>query len=302
MAAILSKRYDRGTGNLRGHVVSPLTLHAWPAVGGVRDDGPMCGRYASFRDAQDLADDLAVADIADDARLLPPSWNVAPTDPVRIVVERPRRIDGKNTGEITRSLRVARWGLVPSWAKDPGVGARMINARSESLLEKSAFAKPLGVRRCLLPADGYFEWRKLELPPGAPAKAKVPKQPYWIHPDDGDVAALAGLYEFWRDRSKADDDPDRWLVSATVITTAASDDLERIHDRMPVVLPRAAWDAWLDPAVGADEAMAVVTGPQVGMATVPVGDAVGSVQNNRPSLIEPDPDPRDPDVVATGGA
>ncbi|MCA5892337.1 SOS response-associated peptidase [Isoptericola sp. NEAU-Y5] len=265
----------------------------------------MCGRYASFRDAQDIADDLAVADIADDARLLPPSWNVAPTDPVRIVVERPQRIDGRNTGEITRSLRLARWGLVPSWAKDPGIGARMINARSETLLDKSAFAKPLGVRRCLLPADGYYEWRKLTLPDGAPARAgstsKVPKQPYWIHPAEGGVAALAGLYEFWRDRSKADDDPDRWLVSATVITTAASKDLERIHDRMPVILPADAWDAWLDPAVGAEEAMSIVGGPQVGMATRPVGDAVGSVQNNRPSLIEPDPDPRDPDVVAVGG-
>ncbi|HWV79332.1 MAG TPA: SOS response-associated peptidase [Isoptericola sp.] len=264
----------------------------------------MCGRYASFRDAQDIADDLAVAEIAEDARLLPPSWNVAPTDPVRIVVERPRRLEGGQTGEITRSMRLARWGLVPSWAKDPSIGARMINARTETLLDKSAFAKPLGVRRCLLPADGYYEWRKLELPPGAPArggsKGKVPKQPYWIHPDDGGVAALAGLYEFWRDRTKADDDPDRWLVSATVITTAASQDLERIHDRMPVVLPRASWDAWLDPAVGAEQAMGIVTGPQVGMATRPVGDAVGSVQNNRPALLDVDPDPRDPDVVTAG--
>ena len=275
--------------------MTPLTRGV--GVGVVRNDGSMCGRYASFRDAQDLVDDLAIADVADDARLLPPSWNVAPTDPVRIVVERPRRIEGRNTGEITRSLQVARWGLVPSWAKDPGVGARMINARSETLLDKPAFARPLGVRRCLLPADGYFEWRKLPLPEGAPARGKVPKQAYWIHPERGEVAALAGLYEFWRDRSKADDDPDRWLVSATVITTAVSEDLERIHDRMPVVLPADAWDAWLDPAVGAQEAMTIARGPQVGMATRPVGDAVGSVQNNRPSLLEPDPDPRDPDAV-----
>jgi putative SOS response-associated peptidase YedK len=252
----------------------------------------MCGRYASFRDAQDIADDFAVAEIADDARLLPPSWNVAPTDPVRIVVERA----AKDTGEIVRSLRLARWGLVPSWAKDPGVGARMINARAESLLEKSSFAKPLAVRRCLLPADGYYEWRKLPLPEGAPARAKTPKQPYWIHPADDGVAALAGLYEFWRDRTKADDDPDRWLVSTTVITTAASDDLEHIHDRMPVVLPRAAWEAWLDPAVGADQAIGIVTGEQAGMRTLPVTDAVSRVQNNGPHLLDPDPDPRDQDV------
>jgi putative SOS response-associated peptidase YedK len=257
----------------------------------------MCGRYASFTESQDLADDLAIAEIAEDARVLPPSWNVAPTDDVRIVVERPRRIDGKNTGEITRSLRLARWGLVPSWAKDPSIGARMINARSETLLDKPAFAKPLGARRCLLPADGYYEWRKLPRPDGAPARAKIPKQPYWIHPDDGGVAALAGLYEFWRDRSRADDDPERWLVSATVITTAASTDLEHIHDRMPVVLPRTAWDAWLDPAVDGVEAMDLVTGTQVPMVTRAVADAVGSVRNNRPSLVDPDPDPRDPEAA-----
>jgi putative SOS response-associated peptidase YedK len=250
----------------------------------------MCGRFASFRDAQDVADDVAVAEIADDARLLPASWNVAPTDNVRIVVERPRRIDGKNTGEIVRTLQLARWGLVPSWAKDLSVGARMINARSESLLQKSAFAKPLAVRRCLLPADGYYEWRKLPAPEGA---RKVPKQPYWIHPADGGVAALAGLYEFWRDPTKDADDPDRWVVSTTVVTTAASDDLEHVHDRMPVVLPRAAWDAWLDPAVGADEAIEIVAGPQVGMSLLPVTDAVNRVENNGPHLLDPDPDPID---------
>lgn len=257
----------------------------------------MCGRYASFRDAEDIADELAVARIADDARLLPASWNVAPTDPVRIVVERPERLEGRSTGEITRQLQVARWGLVPSWAKDPGVGARMINARSESLLDKPAFAKPFAVRRCLLPADGYFEWRKLAVPDGAPAGAKVPKQAYWIRPADGDVAALAGLYEFWRDPSKADDDPDRWLVSATVVTRPAATELERIHDRMPAILPRSAWDAWLDPAVGADEALQIVQGAGVALSTVPVSNRVGSVRNNDPGLVEPDPEPLDPDVV-----
>lgn len=254
----------------------------------------MCGRYASFRDAQDLADELAVAEVADDARLLPPSWNVAPTDPVRIVVERPRR----DTGEIVRSLRVARWGLVPSWAKDPGVGARMINARAETLLDKPAFARPFGVRRCLLPAEGYYEWRRLERPEGAPARAKVPKQAYWIHPQDGGVAALAGLYEFWRDPARADDDPDRWLVSATVVTTAASPDLERVHDRMPLVLPRDAWDAWLDPAVDAHGASALLGGPTVGMTTLAVTDRVNAVANDGPQLLEPDPAPRDPDAAA----
>ena len=131
----------------------------------------MCGRFASFADAQDLADQLAVAELAEDARLLPPSWNVAPTDPVRIVVERA----AKGTQDVRRSMRLARWGLVPSWAKDPGVGARMINARSESLIDKPAFAKPFAARRCLVLADGYYEWRKLALP--ATGSKKVAKQP-----------------------------------------------------------------------------------------------------------------------------
>ncbi|NNU27959.1 SOS response-associated peptidase [Isoptericola sediminis] len=258
----------------------------------------MCGRFASFTDAQDLADELAVAEIADDARLLGPRWNVAPTDSVRIVVERPRREplpDGGTTaGEITRSLQVARWGLVPSWAKDPGIGARMINARRETLLEKSAFAKPLGVRRCLVPADGYYEWRRLEAPPGT---RRTPKQAYWIRPAEGEVAAFAGLYEFWRDPTRADDDPDRWLVSTTVITTAAADGLERIHDRMPVALPRQAWDAWLDPSVDAEHASALLENPSAPMHTRPIGPRVGNVRFDDEGLIAPDPEPRDPEPV-----
>ncbi|WP_344099655.1 SOS response-associated peptidase [Myceligenerans crystallogenes] len=264
----------------------------------------MCGRFASFSDAQDLADELAVAELAEDARLLGPSWNVAPTDPVRIVVERPDRA----SGEVTRSMRVARWGLVPSWAKDPGVGARMINARSESLLDKPAFAKPFAARRCLVLADGYFEWRKLSGGAAAAgtggaasssgAKGRgTPKQAYWIHPATGRFAAFAGLYEFWRDPSRADDDPARWLVTATVITRAATGEMERIHDRMPAHLTPGAWDRWLDPRVGAQEASALLQAPGVELATLPVGAAVGSVRNDGPELIAPDTAPRDPEPV-----
>lgn len=253
----------------------------------------MCGRYASFRDAQDLADEFAIADVADDARLLPPSWNLAPTDPVRIVVERA----AKDTGEVRRSLRLARWGLVPSWSKDPKGGARMINARAESILDKPAFAKPFGVRRCLVPADGYYEWRVLPdgaspaRSAGAPARrGKVPKQPYWIAPGDGRSAAFAGLYEFWRDRTKADDDPDRWLVSTTIITTDAAPYLAEIHDRMPLALPSDAWDAWLDPAVDARGAADLLGlgGPHddVPMVAREISTLVNSVTNDGPGLVE----------------
>ncbi|PZR55125.1 SOS response-associated peptidase [Xylanimonas oleitrophica] len=261
----------------------------------------MCGRYASFRDAQDLADDVALAELAEDARLLPPSWNVAPTDDVRIVVERPARVEGRSTGEITRSLQVARWGLVPGWAKDPSVGPRMINARSETLLTKRAFAKPLAVRRCLVPADGYYEWRRLPLPPGAAPRAKAAKQPYWIHRGD-DPVLLAGLYEFWRDPSRADDDPDRWLVSTTIVTTAASAPMAHLHDRMPVALPGEAWDEWLDPAVGAEQAARLLGSPLEEFDLRPVRPLVSSVRNDGPSLLDPEPEPLDADLPRTPAA
>jgi putative SOS response-associated peptidase YedK len=245
----------------------------------------MCGRYASFREDQALADEFAIATIADDVRLLPPSWNVAPTDGVRMVVERADR----ETGEITRQLRVARWGLVPSWAKDVSVGNRMINARAESIEEKSAFARPFAVRRALLPADGYYEWQKPE-----PGSASKRKQPFYLHPADGDVVALAGLYEFWKDPGKADDDPDRWVVSATVITRPASEQLAHIHDRQPLMLRAEAWSAWLDPAVGADGARGLLEAPAPAIVATPVSTAVNAVANNGPALVdevEPEPDP-----------
>ncbi|TQL01291.1 SOS response-associated peptidase [Cellulomonas sp. SLBN-39] len=242
----------------------------------------MCGRYASFREDQALADEFAVAVVADDVRLLPPSWNVAPTDGVRIVVERADQA----TGEITRQLRVARWGLVPSWAKDPSVGARMINARVETLAQKSAFARPLATRRALLPADGYYEWQAAP-PPATGAKGRTPKQPFFLTPADGSVAALAGLYEFWRDPSKDDDDPARWLVSATVVTRASTGPLAAIHDRRPVLLPHDVHDAWLDPATGADAARAILDVPPPALVATPVSTRVNAVANDGPELLDP---------------
>jgi putative SOS response-associated peptidase YedK len=134
---------------------------------------------------------------------LPPSWNVAPTDDVPIVLE--RLIDG---GQV-RQLHVARWGLVPSWAKDPGVGARMINARSETVLEKPAFRKAMKSRRCAVPADGYYEWKQ-----GA-GKAK---QPYYVHPGNSAGLVFAGLYEWWKDPSKGEGEPGGWVLSTSILT------------------------------------------------------------------------------------
>lgn len=251
----------------------------WEAGGRV---GGVCGRYASFREDQAIEDEFAIATVADDARLLPPSWNVAPTDGVRMVVERADR----DTGEVTRQLRVAHWGLVPSWAKDPSIGNRMINARRESLADKPAFARPFGLRRAILPADGYFEWQALPPVPGQP-KARRRKQPFYLHPADGGVLALAGLYEFWKDPSKADDDPSRWLVSVTIVTRPADPRFAAIHDRQPLLLRPEDWDAWLDPAVDGAAARPLLDAPGPELVATPVSTAVNAVQNNGPELVQP---------------
>ena len=242
----------------------------------------MCGRYASFRQGHQIADEFAITSVADDTRLLPPSWNVAPTDPIRIVVDRPERLEDGSHGALTRQLRAARWGLVPSWAKDPSIGNRLINARVESLLDKPAFKRPFALRRALLPADGYYEWQAP--PPGAPTRTK---QPYYLHPADGGPLALAGLYEFWKDHTKADDDTARWLMSATIITTVATGELGRIHDRRPIMLRQEAWDAWLDPAVDAAGAMELVLGSAPDVVATPISTAVNAVANDGPELICP---------------
>lgn len=238
----------------------------------------MCGRYADFRSAQALADAFGIdpEHLEDDVRLQPARWNVAPTTAVRIVVE---RAPGPEERPV-RSLRLARWGLVPGWAKDPGIGATMINARSETLADKPAFRKALAARRCLVPADGYYEWL---------AQGPGPKQPYWIHPADGGGVAFAGLYEFWRDRSGPEPGP--WLVSTTIITASSADsppELREIHDRRPVALPAEAWDDWLDPgSTDPARALAVLAAPPPPLVPTPVGRAVSNVRNDGPELIEP---------------
>lgn len=249
--------------------------------------GGMCGRYASFRDAQDLADEFAVSEegIAEDARLLPPSWNLAPTDPVRVVVERERSTDADD--DVLRSLRLARWGLVPGWAKDPRIGSRMINARAETLTTKPAFRRAVVSRRCLVPAEGWYEWQAA--PDGSPPR--TPKQPFWIHAEDGGPLAFAGLYEFWRDPARPDDDPQRWLVTMTIVTGGAPTDdpfLAAIHDRRPVVLEGSDRDAWLDPrGHDADAAVQLLMHEPRGLVATPVSTAVNKVGNDGPQLLEP---------------
>jgi len=246
----------------------------------------MCGRYVSITSDADLAAEFEIDDVEDTAPA--PSWNVAPTDPVRLVVARPRR---DATGERApdgasdpvRQLRTARWGLVPSWSKDSKGGARMINARIETVAQKPAFKAAAAKRRCLIPALGYYEWQPTD-------EGKVP---HFLHDPDGHLLAMAGLYEFWRDPARADDDPARWLVTCTIITQQATDLLGEIHDRNPVIVPPDLRGAWLDCStedVGvAQDLLARI--PEARLEPYVVGAAVGNVRNNGPELIDRAPAP-----------
>ncbi|KOV97508.1 MULTISPECIES: SOS response-associated peptidase [unclassified Streptomyces] len=244
----------------------------------------MCGRYVSTRSPQDLAQLFHAAQWPT-MEALEPSWNVAPTDQVWAVLERAPRDEGGGAAPV-RELRALRWGLVPSWAKEPKIGARMINARVETVHEKPAYRRAFVKRRCLLPADGFYEWQ----PGKDPATGKMRKQPFFIHPEDGQVMALAGLYEYWRDPSVApDDDPTAWLTTCTIITTEATDAAGRVHPRMPLALTEDHYQAWLDPAhQDPDELGALLGQPADGhLHARPVSTAVNNVRNNGPQLLDP---------------
>ena len=250
----------------------------------------MCGRYASSRKPEDLAEEFEI-DRARAAESVPeplgPDYNVAPTKSVYAVLTRP---DGP------RDLKVVTWGLVPFWAKDPKIGSRMINARMETVAEKPAYRQAFAKRRCLLPADGYYEW----YPTSQRTKAGKPlKQPFFIRPKDGSSLAMAGLYEIWRDKDKADDDPTRFLWTCTVITTEAEDDVGVIHDRMPMLVERERWSDWLDPErTSTDDLTDLLVPAAPGrLEAYPVSTSVNSVRNNGPELVEPLPLEDVPDDV-----
>lgn len=181
-------------------------------------------------------------------------------------------VDRETDDGVQRQLRIAKWGLIPSWAKDPKIGNRMINARIETAAEKPAFRRAWAKRRCLLPADGYYEWY---------AGQGVPKQPFYIHRSDGASLAMAGLFEFWKDGED-------WLVSTAILTTSAPDALGQIHDRMPLLVPRENWAKWLDPQ-GPPADDIVVPAMATGLEAYPVSTEVNNVKHNGPQLLEPLP-------------
>lgn len=244
----------------------------------------MCGRYASTSRPETLVDEFDIDEIL--GELPGPDYNVAPTVAVPAVLERRSKVDEG----IVRRLSPLVWGLVPSWAKDARGGARLINARVETVAEKPSFRRAFASRRCLLPADGFYEWYSPEATEqilGRPARGK--KQPFFIHRADGSLLVMAGIYEIWRDPSKDRDDDSAWLRTCSVITTVATDAVGHIHDRMPMVVPRASWDAWLDPGLTVPEAaleLLQVTEPAA-LEAYAVSTAVNSVRNNDPTLLQP---------------
>ncbi|MFF5790957.1 SOS response-associated peptidase [Paeniglutamicibacter sp. NPDC012692] len=245
----------------------------------------MCGRYVMAKAIGDL---VAEAEAEADANLeLRQSWNIAPTTDVPIVLE--RLIEGASH----RQVHMAKWGLVPGWAKDPAVGVRAFNARSETVIEKPTFRAAIKAKRCAVPAEGYYEWLAGDTP-------KAKKRPFYVHPADDSLIFFAGLYEWWKDPKKEDGDPEQWLLSTSILTcpsppadseTPVLRELHGLHDRLPIPLSRDALAEWLDPEnKNAAELVEMVRAGAYDVAAAwelrEVDSAVGNVRNNGPELTE----------------
>jgi putative SOS response-associated peptidase YedK len=236
----------------------------------------MCGRYVSVRSDDDILREFDAIEVGNDDAF-EPDYNIAPTDPVRAIVNRPLRdADGNPEPTPTRQLRVLRWGLVPSWSKDTRGAARMINARVESVPDKPAFRRAYAKRRCLIPADGWYEWQRLNGPDGPI------KQPLYMHAEDDHLLAFAGLYEFWGERGST-------ITTCAIITAPSTGRLAEVHDRMPLLVPRAGWARWLDPSVEdpADLLRPWDEANDERLELRPVAPLVNKVDNDGPELIAP---------------
>jgi putative SOS response-associated peptidase YedK len=233
----------------------------------------MCGRYAATKNPADLVKEFDAVDETD-GKARDADYNVAPTKNVVTVVQRhPRDADGQVLPDepAVRSLRIMRWGLVPFWAKDPSVGNRMINTRAETATEKPAFKKALAKRRCLVPADGWYEWRR----------DGKKKEPFFM---TGEDLAFAGLWETWRDPKGDGAHP---LVTFSIITTDAIGQLTDVHNRMPLLMTKDKWGTWLDP--DREDVGDLLTPPLDLVDTLelrPISDRVNNVRNNGPELLD----------------
>lgn len=242
----------------------------------------MCGRFVSSSPPNKVAAYFDVGSVAEQLLDRGPNFNTAPTTDVMVV-----RDDGT-----TRRLDAFRWGLVPSWAKDMKIGARMINARAETVATKPAFRSALAKRRCIIPADGFYEWTT------QPGSKK--KQPYYIHRPDGEPYAFAGLWEVWKGpkggaQEGTEADP---LRSCAIITTSASEPMSELHDRMPVMLPRSAWAQWLSPDEHDTELLGklLVPAPSELITFHAVSTEVNSARNKGEQLVDEVDPSADPDA------
>jgi putative SOS response-associated peptidase YedK len=248
----------------------------------------MCGRFAVTTDPALLAEKIKAIDEATPAEKDPPqpNYNVAPTTTVSTVVKRHTEPDD----ESTRRVRLMRWGLVPPWVKtaddggpDTKKGPLLINARAETVTSSNAFRTSAKGKRCLVPMDGWYEWRPNA--DGVVKGKKAPKTPFFMHRDDADPLFMAGLWSVWRPKDAAKDAAP--LLSCTIITTDAVGELAEIHDRMPLILAEDAWDRWLNPDAPLDDEL-LATPPDVrGIDLRQVSTLVNSIRNNGPELLRP---------------
>ena len=223
----------------------------------------MCGRFVALTDPDGLVKFFTIDERQGEE--LPPSYNVAPTDPVYAVAAHSDR----------RYLVTFRWGLVPHWAESRKVAATMINARAETVASKPAFRDALRRRRCLIPADGFYEWTR---------DAQGNKQPHLITSTDGGPLAFAGLWETWRDPGDPHAPP---LKSCTIVTRAAQGPVTALHDRMPLALNSNDWSAWLDTSTSSQEVTALLHADPPALQFRPVSTRVNAVANNDPDLLQP---------------
>lgn len=260
----------------------------------------MCGRFVASRPVDEIADILDVDDIEVPSELIEPRWNISPqADVLGVTLRRPKPDPEADPSdplpEPRRRLTVFHWGLVPSWAKDPSVGNKMFNARAETLQDKGAFRTALERRRCLVPADAFYEWEKIGgAGSGSGGRGRVRRRP-WVYKDpDGELLTFAGLWEAWRPRTP---DPEtgelhEWLLSCTIITTDANEVVAPVHDRMPVVIAPEDRSAWLAPdALEAAEVHALLRpAPAATIIAFPVSNQVSDSRAEGPQLAEPLPE------------
>jgi putative SOS response-associated peptidase YedK len=231
----------------------------------------MCGRFTLTKeDPAEVAQDLGVPPAQITQVDYRPRYNIAPTQPVPVI-----RQCGSTT---VRRLEALRWGLIPSWAKDPAIGSRMINARGETVSSKPSFRSAFRQRRCLVIADGFYEWQKVD-PAGSTSKTK--KQPYYIHLRDERPFAMAGLWEHWESTDGTA------IESCTIITTQPNEVMAPLHDRMPVILGSNDYDKWLDPENKKIDELQNLLRPCApnDMDAYPVSTRVNSPANDSPDCI-----------------